>query len=502
MFMKRYILKISMLVLVAAVFFYVSCNDKKLDLLPHGPTEANYFTQESDFAKAVFGIYSKMSDFFWYNGGSSLAPMIYLPGDDITTNASDQAFEVFGPIQPSSGSVSYFYTNLYQMIARANVVLEKVETVKDGIYTTPNLKSYNKGEALFLRGLGYYYLWNYYGTAPLRNERVVSTDQFTPSNTSGTELLEQAIADFTEAASLLPQAWGATDRGRATANAANGMLGKSLVFKASATKNVADYGSAIAAFNKITGLSLEANYGDNFAFDTENNKESLFEFQASQPFAFDNVWLSNDFDNPIGSMSAYWGYYNDNFSLFGQSRFFVTTKLLNAFDSADPRRNVTMDASDRTVTKYVTRDKFTQSGVSSANNPRLLRYADVLLLKAEAILQSGGAVSEAIGLINQIRARARNMAPAGTVPADYSVTESDKVKVMNWIINERFIEFAGEGQRWFDLRRWHMQGILTLNNNFFSSNVPMAFDATKHLNMPIPNSELDVNPNMKQNTGY
>lgn len=388
------------------------------------------------------------------------------------------------------------------MIARANVVLEKVAVVKEGIYRTPNLKNYHKGEVLFLRGLAYYYLWNYYGTAPLRNERVTSTDQFTPENSSGTQLLEQAIADFTEAASLLPSGWGSANAGRATSNAANGMLGKSLVFKASATKNTADYTAALAAFNKLSDLLLVANFEDNFAFDTENNSESLFEFQASQPFAFDNVWLSNDFDNAIGSLSTYWGFYNNSFSLWGQSRFFATTKLLAAFDAADPRREVTLAAADRTINKYVRRDKLTQSGIGSANNPRLLRYADVLLLKAEAILQSGGSASEAIALINQVRARARNMVSGGTVPADHTLSETDKTKIMMWIADERFVELAGEGQRWLDLRRWQMQGIITLNNNFFSSNVPMAFDAAKHLNMPIPNAELDVNPNMEQNQGY
>lgn len=497
--MKLPILKFFGVVSIFATILISGCNSSKLDLLPHGPTEANYFAQESDFSKAVFGVYSKLSDFYWYNGGSPLSPMLFLGGDDITTNASDQAFEVFGPIQPSNGSVSYMYTNLYQLVARANVVLEKVETVKEGIYVTPNLKSYHKGEALFLRGLAYYNLWNYYGTAPLRNERVTSADQFTPTNSSGTELLDQAIADFTEAAGLLPQSWSVADRGRATANAANGMLGKSLVFKASATKNAADYTTAIAAFNKLSGLVLVPNFEDNFAFDTENNTESLFEFQASQPFAFDNVWLSNDFDNAIGSMSAYWGYYDNNFSLFGQSRWFATPKLVSAFDPADPRLEVTLSTADRTINKYVRRNKLTQSGVASANNPRILRYADVLLLKAEAVLQSGGSTTEAIGLINQVRARARG---AGTTPADYSTSETDKTKIMTWIMNERFIELAGEGQRWFDLRRWHLQGIITLNNAFFDANVPMAFDPAKHLFMPIPNSELDVNPNMQQNNGY
>ena len=499
--MKQYIFGTVLLVFVTSIVFNLSCNKKELDLLPHGPTEANYFTQESDFQKAVYGVYSKLSDVYWYNAGSSLAPMNFAEGDDITTNDANQAFETFGQLQPSNGSVSYMYGIWYQMIARANVVIEKVAGVKDGVYTTANLKNYNKGEALFLRGLAYYYLWNYYGTSPLRNDRVTDASQFTPPNTTGTQLLEQAIKDFGDAAGLLPASWDATNRGRATANAANGMLGKSLVFKAAATKTTADYTAALAAFNKIAGANLLANFADNFAFDTENNAESLFEFQATQPFGLDNVWLSNDFDNAIGSMSVFWGYYN-NVSLNGQSRFYATTKLLAAFDAGDPRLDSTVKVADKTIKKYITRDKFTQTNVASANNPRILRYADVLLLKAEATLQSGGSTTDAITLINQVRTRARSMAVAGIVPANYPTTETDKTKIMGWIMNERFIELAGEGQRWFDLRRWQMQGLITLNNAFFSSNVAMAFDVTKHIYMPIPNSELDVNPNMKQNPGY
>ncbi|HTL08296.1 MAG TPA: RagB/SusD family nutrient uptake outer membrane protein, partial [Chitinophagaceae bacterium] len=444
--MKKYIFKTGLLVFSAVAGLHLSCNKNELDLLPHGPTEANYFAQESDFQKAAFGVYSKLSDVYWYNGGSSLAPMNLAEGDDITTNDGNQAFETFGQLQPSNGSVSYMYSIWYQLVARANVLLEKIASVKDGIYTTANVKNYNKGEALFLRGLAYYYLWNYYGTAPLRVERVTNANQFTPANSTGTQLLEQAIKDFTEAATLLPASWDATNRGRATANAANGMLGKALVFKASATKTTADYAAAITAFNKITGVSLLANFSDNFAFDTENNAESLFEFQATQPFGLDNVWLSNDFDNAVGSMSVFWGFYN-NVSLNGQSRFYATPKLVAAFEAGDPRLDSTLKTADKTIRKYVSRDKFTQTNVASANNPRILRYADVLLLKAEAILQSGGLAADAIALINQVRTRARNMVPAGTAPANYVTTETDKAKIMGWIMNERFIELAAEGQR-------------------------------------------------------
>ena len=79
------------------------------------------------------------------------------------------------------------------------------------------------------------------------------------------------------------------------------------------------------------------------------------------------------------------------------------------FDATDPRRDITLNPDDRSVRKYVTDNKLDQSGVGSVNNVRILRYADVLLLKAEAVLQSGGSTADAIGLINQVRTRARNM---------------------------------------------------------------------------------------------
>lgn len=505
--MKFNFWKIIILFLGLSVIIHFACKKSNLDLLPHGPTEQSYFTQESDFTKAVLGVYAKMSDFFWYHGDpySGLYTIFYLPGDDITVNDNEE-FEQFGSLQPSSGRISEFYSVCYQMIARANVVLQKENEVADGIYTTPNLKEYHTGEALFLRGLANYYLWNYFGTAPLDTVRVTTSEQFTPPNSTGTELLDQAINDFSQAASLLPDSWNASNVGRATTNAANGFLGKCLVFRASASKSNDDYTAAIAAFNKITGASLVPDFEDNFSWQTENNSESIFEFQASQAFALDNIWLPNDFDNAVGSISAYYGFYDNDggtYAGYGKSRFYATTKLLNAYDPADPRLELTMDPTDRTVRKYVLNNKATQAGGGSVNNTRLLRYADVLLLKAEATIQSGGSAADAIGLINQVRTRARTMVSGGTEPADYSTTETNATTIMNWIINERLIELGGEGQRWFDLRRWQMEGIINLDNNYFSSNTnTMSFQLPKHLNFPIPNSEIDVNPNVHQNEGY
>jgi tetratricopeptide (TPR) repeat protein len=504
--MKKFLIKIA----IAAVFFSSivimdGCKKSKLDLLPGGPTEIDFFTKEADFNQAVLGVYAKMTDFFWYNGGqfSTPMPVFLLPGDDITTNNTSEEFEHFGPINPGSGRLGYLYSRHYQLINRANTLLSKINGPESSVYKTPNLQNYHKGEAHFLRGYALYNLWNLFGTAPFDTVRVTSSDQFFPGGTTGTQLLDQAIQDFTVAATLLPQTWNSANLGRVTMNSANGMLGKSLVFRASATKNAADYTAAIAAFNKITGANLTPVFGDNFAFDTENNEEALFEFQASQAQGGDNVWLDNDFDNPIGSLSVYWGYYDNNYSLFNVSRFYVTEKVATTFEAGDPRITSTFDPADRTVRKYVERNQNNQPGAASVNNYRILRYADVLLLKAEALLQSGGSTTEAISLINQVRGRARAMANSG-VPADRAVGESDRIKIMDWIIAERLIELAGEGQRWFDLRRWQLQGIINLNNAFFSSNTAanMSFQLPKHLNFAIPNSETDINPNVIQNPGY
>ena len=484
-----------------------SCKKSDLDLLPHGPTEASYFTQESDFTKAVLGVYAKLDDWYWYNGAAAYGGvasgqnMILLPGDDITTG-DQNPFEIFGPIEPSNGILNSYYQTAYQIVARANVVIEKINEVADGIYTTPGLKDNHKGEALFLRGYAFFCLWNYFGTSPLDTARVTSTSQFTPPGTTGTQLLDQAIQDFTNAAPLLPTSWDASDLGRVTKNSAYGMLGKSLVFRASFTKTTSDYTAAITAFNSISGVSLVQNFGDNFAFDTENNSESLFEYQATQAFGFDNVWLSNDFDNAVGNLSVYWDFYGHENNNYGQSKFVATTKLANLFDPADPRKALTLDSTN-TILKYVARNKLDQPNTGSVNNPRLLRYADILLLEAEAILQSGGSPADAIGYINQVRKRARDMVSGGTAPADYSTAETNVGTIMQWIMDERLMELAGEGQRWFDIRRWDQEGLITLDNAFFSSleSANMSFQP-KHIFFPIPNSEIDVNPNVQQNPGY
>ena len=489
--------------LAGSVLIGSGCNTE-LEIPPSSATEADFFKTESEFDRAVLGIYSRVTDLYNFNAGTIIQPLYFLPGDDVTRTGND-AFEHFGTLTSTNGNSSRFFDRTYQMIGRANIVIQKLDE-ENGVYNNATLKSTHRGEALFLRGFGFFNLWVYYGKAPIVTERITSLSNLYPEESQGNALLDQAITDLTEAASLLPVSWPGSQKGRATSNAANGMLGKALVFRGTINKAAADFTAAIAAFNKITGTSLVADFGDNFNANTENNEESLFEFQASTAGG-DNIWLANEFDGAIGTMSAYWGnFYEGNTRNNNNVNYLATQKLINAFAPGDPRLPLTINTgstSGKQLIKWSLNDVTSGNGVSSANNPRILRYADVLLLKAEAILQSGGSTTEAIGLVNQVRARARNMSGGG-VPADLSTAETNKVTIQDWIINERFIELAAEGHRWPDLKRWHIAGNVVLNNAFFdaANSAAMNFAAPKNLVFPIPISELDRNPNITQNPDY
>jgi tetratricopeptide (TPR) repeat protein len=489
------------LVLILVFAGYNSCDESRLDLRPQSPTEDSYFAEEVEFERAVTGIYAKLTDFYWYNTGANncVQPVTLLPGDDITTNGLDE-FEIFSNMQPGSYRLGYFFATAYQVINRAIVVMEKNAAAEDGIYVTPGLQDYHRGEALFLRAYAYYLLWNVFGTAPLVTERVDDLSDTRPPSSTGTQLLDQAIIDLTEAATLLPDEWPEDLRGRVTNNSAYGLLGKCLVFRGNISNSAADYQAAVTAFDNINGVSLVPAFDDNFAADTENNEESLFEYQATRAFADDNIWLANDFDNAVGALSVFWGYYSNQFNLFGKSPFVATQKLVDIFESGDPRQELSLDPGDKTFKKYVTRDELNQGGSSSTNNPRILRYADVLLLKAEALNESGGSTADAIAQINMVRERARGN---GTVPANRSTSVTDRDVIRQWIMDERLMELSGEGQRWFDLRRWALSGMITLDDDFFDSDIAgdMGFQE-RNLNFPIPNNETNANPNITQNAGY
>jgi starch-binding outer membrane protein, SusD/RagB family len=504
---KKNIFRVMSAVLFACFLIYMACNKDALEIPPPTQSESSFFKTEGEFRTAIIGAYAKLTDFFStttpQSFGSAPLTVWYLPGDDLTQNGS-QDFEFFKGINPSQGKLNQIFKSSYGLIARCNKVLEKLEEADNSIFTTPNMKQYMEGELLFLRSFSHFMLWNIFGTAPVDTIVVKSTSQFNPPSSKNTELLDQAIFDLTKAQNLLPtSAWDAKNTGRITANAARALLGKVYVFRASSPNSHADYQAAITAFNSITGGTLVADFGDNFEIDHENNPESLFEFQAGLNISQNqNSWLAND-ECDCGTSGAYYQmFYQGGGSYMSDGPYLTTVKLRNIYNAADPRLPLTLSADKTRMVKYVVNGDVENNHVSF-NNHRVLRYADVLLLKAEAVLQSGGSTSEAIGLVNQVRTRARNMVGGGTEPANLNTAETNTTTIMQWIMDERLRELTGEGHRWHDLRRWHMAGYITLNNAFFSSEVPANMGFQEHfIYFPIPDGETSKNPNIVQNPGY
>jgi len=500
-----------------------ACDDNKLDLAPQTEIEDTYYKDDYQYFRAIAGAYAKLCDIYWFNNNNPSHWVWMLPGDDLTSGGS-YSTESFAGIIVSEGRLNDIWSASYRVISRANVILEKLaEAPGDpSVNITDQSSKYVKGEALFLRSLMNYKLWNLWGTAPLMNSRIKDLASTKTPNSKDTELLDQAIADLTEAATLLPESWDSQNTGRATREAAYGLMGKCLVFRADFNKisnsgqSTTDYAAAIAAFNNITTRSLDGvAFSDNFSYSHENNSESLFEWQASVQPGFENIWLNNDFDQTM-SMHAYWGFLNCEWSFWAGTPFYPTQKLINAFEPGDPRITACMDSTDDgryngTAWVKYTRDLGPQNMTGSLNNPRILRYADILLLKAEAVLQSGGDKAEAIDLINQVRARARE---TGTIPADFSNAETNTATIMQWIMDERFRELSGEDDhRWFDLKRWHYAGYIDLStwgadDNGFSSvrndfDFGAFFSETQgKLWLPIPSGEVEQNDLITQNPGY
>ncbi len=513
----KYYLIIGFLVLSVS-----SCDKDRIDSPPISVTENDFFTNNVEFEQTVTGAYSTLTDYYFFRGNNYLHEIYHLRGDDITEERGTNAtFELFAGLTASNDKVTYYFERTYRMIQRCNVIIEKSETIDTSGFDDPGLVMKNRGEALFLRGLAYFNLFNLFQSAPLVTERISERDKVNTPPAEGTQLLDQAILDFEEAASLLPEAWSADNNGRATKNAAIGFMLKSLVFRGDYSGNTADYTAAIQLFGSVS-RQLTAAYTDNFSAFEVNNEESLFEFQSGRPpSGLSNAYLQNDGAwRGVESMAAFWGFFDtgnnvSNNNIGGQT-WMVTEKLFGLYGD-DPRIAFFTDEG-RHFTKYgkAPFDKpATDFMPTSLNNPRILRYADLILLTAEAIVKSGGSNADAIALVNQVRTRARNWAEAiefsTGLPADYPTSESDSQKVLKWIMDERFVELCGEeNMRFNDLKRWDAKGDISLQNwgggiEHFSTDLSasMQFEYPKHLLLPIPQSEMDRNASfINNNPGY
>lgn len=478
--------------LLSTVIFTTSCKKSFLDVDPQGSqTSEQFWKTEGDATKGVNAIYANLRS--WEN--------VAFPALAIESMASDEADKGSTPtdaaffdlyenftVTPAEGSLLSFWTGQYRNITLCNQLLNNISAIT----MSETLKTRYMAEAKFVRAYSYFRLVRAYGDVPLRLDLPSDPANFIIPRTSKAEIYAFIEKDLTEAASVLPQSYGAADLGRITKGAALGMHAKVAMYQ----KKWAD---VLSYTNQVIGLgySLFPDFEKGFRTNNENSVESLFEIQAEMLVG-----------NPDASNSQYSQVQGVAGLPAGGWGFNVPSAVLAAaFETGDPRRDATIifrgettpqgDVIPNTVVNPMYNQKsyvpFSQyiSGFNQGaqQNIRVLRFADVLLMNAEAANELGN-TSLALTSLNKVRLRARN-GLTGILP---DVTVTDQTALRLAIYKERQVELAMESDRYFDVVR-QGRGLEVFG--------PKGWKANKNEVWPISQNEIDLSGGvLTQNPGY
>jgi len=489
--MKKYF------ILILAMFMSVACSKSFLEKAPlDSINTANFFQTKEDAISAINGAYQPLQWPKLYN--MRMWTTDIMAGNSIVgagggTDGIETQDEANFVTTTDNAGVLDLWRGPSPGILRCNVILQKVPDMN----IDENLKNRIIGEAKFLRGLYYFILVRFFGDVPLITVPQEPGDDLRPSRTDKAAVYEQIIADLTDAEQLLPprSSYSSSDLGRASKGAAAGLLAKVYL-------TLGQWDKVVTLANEVEslGYALNPNYADNFDVDKKNSVESLFEIQYTGN-AGEGFW---DNTNQASWLSTFTGPRNSNMVAGGWGWNQPTQEFVDSYEPGDLRKDVTIlydgcpqfDGMDYdpgySTTGYNLRKFLVPKSVASSydNSPMdfpILRYADVLLMKAE-VLNNLGKTSEAEAPLNEVRARAGLPAVTGLSQADF------KAKVLH----ERRMELAFEGQRWFDLIRVN-NGDYGLN---FLHSIGKVNATSKFLLLPIPQKEIDANPNLTQNPGY
>ena len=476
-----------LLALSAVLVLSQSCKSF-LDKEPLGTiTQGNLFNDPTNAVQAINGVYDVAS---WDQGpkfgvgdyvGQTYEWMFGdVMSDDAEKGSTPSDFTPLTELKtwtmtPANSPLTTLWVHSFTGVARANTVLNNI----DAGTISSTLKTRLKGEAYFLRAYFYFNLVKSFGGVPLFTQAVLPGQSASVKRASIAETYAFIESDLKNAATMLPEksAYSSGDLGRATKGAANGYLARAIMYQLGTDntnkhtwQEVYDLTSTVI---NSTQYSLYPNYAAIHQDIGENSSESLFEIQFG---------TSNDTYGPI-SIGTTNNVFQNNRKTFGYGFNNPTTSLANEFEANDPRKEVTLikdgdvvlgvlnavDLSEN-ATGYLSRKVaiLPPAAVQSGpQNIRKLRYADILLMKAEAAAQLGKS-AEAVGLVNQVRARARASTrppgttvgtltyaaattPAGTLP-DLSPSLTGQA-LLTAIWHERRVELAEESLRFWDLVR-------------------------------------------------
>ncbi len=502
------------LIVIAAIM--PGCRKNFLDRTPLGqytPQNYPYPTGGGPYDQYIFAAYSNLRNDVHADGSSNNAVSgfnfmgaVSIRSDDADKGSTpgdspDQIAMDNFPVTPTNGLINDLWNGYYACITKCNIVLFQVG--KDSSTTPQAVKALAQAEAKFIRGYNYFMLVRLFGRVPLVDTLLTNVaNQSNIPQSDPAAIYSLIIKDLQYAAANLPLKWDEKFIGRATSGAANGLLAKVYLYQKNWAMAMATAGLVINS-----GIyDLNTPYNKIFTEAGENSSESLFEIQAYAD-------ASHKEDPAYGSQYAMVqgvrgaGVFNLGWGFNIPSDF-----LLAAYEPGDPREASTVLPCPSIVpTMYgevfpvepnprYNMKVYTNPAVRSTvgdqfgwwMNVRILRYADVLLMYAEAANELGN-TSEALAKLELVRARARNGDNTILPP----ITTTDQTQLRAAIQHERRIELAMEHERFFDIVRW---GIAA--QALHSANRPNYTEPRDKL-LPIPQAQLDLSKGvLTQNPGY
>lgn len=533
--------------LALATLSLSSCNDWLTEETPGTTKVSEFFTSLSTAEAVVNAAYVPMTWEFgttyypeWYFG-DIVSDDALKGGQDINDGADLRELENFKANSDNEILLGY-YRAQWQGIQRANLAIDeipttRIETEGDEAEKQAKYRDRYLGEAYFLRGYYYFRLARMFGGMPLIDYVIKSSNQWAQTRSTMDETLNFAIEDFKRAENLLweKDKYSNEELGRATKGAAQAMLLKANLYRADYLRNAGNETEAQKYFAEAAKwgkeviqsrqYSLWPNYLDNFRLANENGRESVFEIQYTEEATSDyggegytrgtmTTILQRSRSSAFGE--AGWGYDRP------------TQNLYNEYEAGDARRDETIlvptdeqietpaqeiYCGDRMLNrKYAMYNDGANGGIyklahatRSPKNNIQIRYADVLLMYAEACCESGDLPSAKTAL-KEVRDRAGlSPFPYTAVIQGQTVTFNDNQEDLRKAIrHERRVELAMEGHRWFDLTRWgiaketmdtYMAGETEEAKELYGT-----FQKGKHELFPIPSKEIDLsgieqNPN-------
>jgi len=468
---------------IAVLGLFASCTNFLSEELKGDYTSSNYYTTPESATMAVTGIYNSLyGNTLWIFG--DVASDDAVKGGNAGDQADINAINDFSAAA-DNGVLNVFWQSTYETVARANNAIKYIAPMS----IDATLKNRLIGEAKYLRAYSYFNLVNIFGKVPLKLEPQLTTATINVPLSETNAIYAQIEKDLTEAAAVLPASYPASDKGRITQGAAYGLLAKADLYQQKYTECLTN----IQALENLHQYKLLSNYANLFKPGAEDSTEVVFGIRYANTAASSlgnglNVWFASPTEG---------GYY---FNAPTQSYVDVFVQK-TADGNDDPRldasigrdgkpwfNNTVFSSSWSEATGYLVKkyDEDAKVGVTKSQSTvpyQSMRYADILLMKAEALNELGGAdaVGNAAIEVNKVRQRV-NLAP------DLTTTTQSDMRVV--IQNERRKELGFEFHRFFDLMRWGQATAEAALGTDFKWTAPRFY-------FPIPQSEKDTNKALK-----